>query len=98
MLNSDQQVLAAASVLDRFSAEGAEHLSPDTIRAAVSAAVRLYSKAVDEAGVELPPVDPDMPTTEALTLSCALLRSQNLTPFDMALWFSRHAVARQDNA
>jgi hypothetical protein len=27
--------------------------------------------------------------TEALTLACALLRSQDLTPFDMAVWFSR---------
>jgi hypothetical protein len=100
MLSSDQQALAAAQVLERFSLEGSEYLSQDTVRAAVSAVTRLYWRAVEQAGEEIPPVDAEMPTTEALTLSCALLRSQNLTPFDMALWFSRHAngSARQEMA
>jgi len=60
-----------------------------TVRAAVSSATRLYAQACEAAGKELPPLDPGVSATDALTLACALLRSQDLTPFDMALWFSR---------
>ena len=95
MSNSDQVALAAANVLNSLCQDNSERLSPETIRAVVSAATRLYWKAVEEAGSEIPPVDATMPTTEAITLSCALLRSQNLTPFDMALWFSREAQSIQ---
>jgi hypothetical protein len=62
------------------------------VRAAVTVATRLYAEACEAAGRELPPLDPGVSTTEALTLACALLRSQDLTPFDMALWFSRGAA------
>ena len=65
---------------------------PDSVRAAVTAATKLYAAACEDAGRELPPLDSSVSTTEALTLACALLRSQNLTPFDMALWFSRGAA------
>ena len=40
-------------------------------------------------GFELPPLTEQISTTDAITLACALLRSQDLTPFDMAMWFSR---------
>ena len=66
-------------------------LSPDDVRAIVSAATRLYANASSHAGRELPPLTPDISTTDALTLSCALLRSQDLTPFEMAMWFGRGA-------
>ncbi len=62
------------------------------VRAAVTAATRLYASACEAAGRELPPLDPGVSTTDALTLACALLRSQDLTPFDMAMWFSRGAA------
>jgi hypothetical protein len=39
--------------------------------------------------MELAPLAPDVSTTDALTLACALVRSQDLTPFEMAIWFSR---------
>ena len=69
-------------------------LTEDDVRAIVSAATRLYAQASAQAGRELPPLTPDVATTDAITLACALLRSQNLTPFDMAMWFSKGA--RQD--
>ena len=71
-----------------------DDLSSDDVRAVVSAATRLYANASTRAGHELPPLTPDVTTTDAITLACALLRSQDLTPFDMAMWFSRGA--RQD--
>jgi hypothetical protein len=67
-------------------------LDADEIRKAVSEVTRRYAAACEEAGAETPPLQPGVSTTEALTLACALLRSQNLTPFDMALWFSRGAA------
>jgi len=64
---------------------------PAEIRKTVSEVTRMYAAACEQAGAEIPPLEPNVSTTEALTLSCALLRSQGLTPFDMALWFSRGA-------
>ena len=69
-------------------------LTDDEVRAIVSAATRLYASASAQAGRELPPLTADVATTDAITLACALLRSQDLTPFDMAMWFAKGA--RQD--
>ena len=64
-------------------------LSPEQVRAVVSAATRLYAAASSRAGEELPPVGPEVSTTDAVSLACALVRSQDLTPFEMAVWFAR---------
>ena len=64
-------------------------VSADAVRAVISAATRLYAAACARAGEELPPLAPDVSTTDALTLACALLRAHDLTPFEMAMWFSR---------
>ena len=77
----------AVSVLQQL-ADGGE-VSPDTVRAVVTAATRLYARESERAGEPLAPLAPDVSATDALTLACALLRSQDLTPFDMAVWFSR---------
>jgi hypothetical protein len=77
----------AAAQLERLADR--TDLSPEDVRAIVSAATRLYANASSQAGRELPPLSPDVSTTDALTLSCALLRSQDLTPFEMAMWFGR---------
>ena len=66
-------------------------LSPEDVRAIVSAATRLYANASTQAGQELPPLTSDVSTTDAVTLACALIRSQDLTPFEMAMWFGRGA-------
>lgn len=71
----------------------AASLTQDDIRAVLSAATRWYASAVEAAGCEFAPVDATISATEAVTLACALLRSQELTPFDLALWFSRGAPA-----
>jgi len=68
-------------------------MSASELRRTISEATRMYASACEEAGAEIPPLEPTVSTTEALTLACALLRSQDLTPFDMALWFSRGARA-----
>ena len=84
---SVSDTMAVVSHLEELAAR--TDLSPDEVRAIVSAATRLYANASAQAGRELPPLSPDVSTTDALTLACALLRSQDLTPFDMSMWFSR---------
>ena len=83
----DEQALAAAATLERLAGSGAG--SAESGRALGSAATRLYAEASARAGRELPPLDAEISTTDALTLACALVRSQDLTPFEMAVWFSR---------
>ena len=78
---------AAVSMLDRLA--DANDLTPDDVQSVVSAATRLYANACARAGEELPPVAPGVSTTDAITLACALVRSQDLTPFEMSMWFSK---------
>ena len=80
---------ATATQIDQLAER--TDLSPDDVRAIVSAATRLYANASEQAGRELPPLTPDVTTTDAVTLACALIRSHDLTPFDMAMWFGRGA-------
>jgi hypothetical protein len=85
--------MSASEATAALEAINARSLTPDDIRAVLSAATRWYALAVEASGHEFRPVDPTISTTEAVTLACALLRSQDLTPFDLALWFSRGAPA-----
>ena len=89
-----EEARAALSVLAQLAETG--ELSEDEVCAVVSAATRLYAAASSRAGAELTPVTTSVSTTDALTLACALVRSQDLTPFEMAIWFSRGARSRSD--
>jgi hypothetical protein len=83
----DREARTAVSLLDGLAEQGG--LTPEDVSAIVSAATRLYASASAQAGRELVPLTPAVSTTDALTLACALVRSQDLTPFEMAVWFSR---------
>ncbi|HZI78149.1 MAG TPA: hypothetical protein VFD69_01485 [Vicinamibacterales bacterium] len=84
---NDAEAHAAIAALEQGAGRG--ELSPESVCALVSAAARLYTRALERAGEALPALPPDISATDALTLACALLRSQDLTPFEMAVWFSR---------
>ena len=84
---SPSEAQAAIAALARAAEDGA--WSPDDLRSVVSVVTQLYASASARAGTELPPLTPDVSTTDAITLACALVRSQGLTPFEMAMWFSR---------
>ncbi len=62
-------------------------LDPGTARRLVSAAARCWAVAAEE-GAE-PPDGRDTTPTDAVALATAALRSHDLNPFDLALWFSR---------
>lgn len=83
--------MSASEATAALEAMNAASLTPEDIRAVLSAATRWYASAVEASGNEFRPVDGTISATEAVTLACALLRSQDLTPFDLALWFSRGA-------
>ena len=85
--------MSASETTAALEAMNATPLTADDIRAVLSAATRWYASAVEASGQEFRPVDASISATEAVTLACALLRSQDLTPFDLALWFSRGAPA-----
>ena len=86
-LATGDEVSGVVSALEQLV--DSDTLSPEQVRAVVSAATRLYVAASARAGHELPPLGPEVSTTDAVTLACALVRSQDLTPFEMAVWFSR---------
>jgi len=75
------------AVARTIEADAVGEVGAEELRRLVSAAVRLYAAACEREGVELMPVTGDISTTEAVRLSVALARSQNLSPFDLALWF-----------
>lgn len=53
-------------------------------------AVRLYAKGAETAGDEIRRVPTlGLSPTEAVVSAAALLRDQDLTPFDLWLWFQR---------
>ena len=83
--------MSSAKVSAALDALKAASITRDDIRAVLSAGMRLYASAVEASGQEFTPVDASISATEAVTLACALLRAQGLTPFDLALWFSRGA-------
>lgn len=66
---------------------GLAALDPAVTRRLVGVAGRLHAVAVEE-GAE-PPGAQDLTPTEAVVLATAALRAHDLTPFDLALWFSR---------
>lgn len=66
------------------------------MRKLVSSVTRLYAACSDRAGEEIPAIDATVSTTDAVMLACALLRAHDLSPFDLALWFSRVGVCRPD--
>ncbi len=63
----------------------------EDVTSLATSAVRLYAAVAEELEREIPVTDSTISTTEAMVVACALLRSQNLNPFDLALWFSRTA-------
>ena len=81
--SAEDRLLALAEALRE-----APTVSLDVLRAIISVSTRRYAAACEAAGEELYPLDRDIPTTDAMRLACALVRSQNLNPFDFALWFS----------
>ncbi|GAB2745379.1 hypothetical protein GCM10027174_19080 [Salinifilum aidingensis] len=72
---------------------GVADVPAEDLRALVSAATRLYATANEDADEATPPLEDGVSTTEAVVLATALLKAQDLNPFDLALWFSRSRTA-----
>lgn len=84
----DDLVSALATEVDAGFDDGAiAALDPATARRLVSTAARCWAVAAEE-GAD-PPNARDTTPTDAVALATAALRSHDLNPFDLALWFSR---------
>jgi hypothetical protein len=84
----DELVTALAAEVDQGLDDGAiAALDPATARRLVSTAARCWAVAAEE-GAD-PPDAGDTTPTDAVALATAALRSHDLNPFDLALWFSR---------
>ena len=81
--------LAAVAAELRSILEAGGALAPSGVREVMTAATLLYSAAVSRAGRELSLADRTVSATDTVVLACALLRSQNLSPFELTLWFGR---------
>ncbi len=72
---------------------GVADVPAEDLRALVSAATRMYATANEGAEEATAPLEDGVSTTEAVVLVTALLKAQDLNPFDLALWFSRSRTA-----
>jgi hypothetical protein len=83
------RVIENLSLLCQDARDSEVNVPEPALRKLMAVAVRLYAAASERAGRELVPVDSSVSTTEAVISAVALLRSQNLTAFEAALWFAR---------
>ena len=78
----------------RVLAEGsAAQLASDDLRRLITAAVQLYAAANEGGEQDTNPLEPGVSTTDAVVLASALLKAEDLNPFDLALWFNRGRAA-----
>ena len=68
--------------------DGPLDVGEESVRRIVTASARLFARYGEAAG-PIDPLRPGVSPTEAVDLACGLLRSRDLNPFDLALWFSR---------
>ena len=99
MSPADVRAGAAADLINGLAADpdGIAALSAPALRGLVGAVLRVYEAACANARGEIPPIDGEVSTTAAVVLACALARSQSLTPFDFALWYS-HTAPRAERS
>jgi hypothetical protein len=64
-------------------------LAVEDLRRLFSSAIRLYAGVSAVVAEEVDPLDGDVTPTDAVVAACALLKSHDLNPFDLSLWFSR---------
>ena len=86
-LASDEQVLAGLAGLAERAAAGA--LNESLLCQVVTATVNIFARSCEQAGYELTPIHGEVSTTDVVRLSVALARSQELTAFEMSLWFAK---------
>jgi hypothetical protein len=63
-------------------------LSDSDLSAQLTAAIKRYASLSSDPYGDEALAGLDITTTEACTVATALLRSQSLTPFEFAVWFS----------
>ena len=85
-IEQEEALFESMALLEERAALG--KLPIDMLQRVVTKAVTIFARSCEQSGYELNPVMADVATTDAVRLSVALARSQNLTPFDLSLWFA----------
>lgn len=91
-MSRSERIAALVAELDGEIAAGLDDgaiakLPPGTARRLVGVAGRCWAVAAEEG--HDPPSGTELSPTDAVVLATAALRSNDLNPFDLALWFSR---------
>ena len=89
-MSRSDRLSAIASDLRAMAAD-ADPPEDRALRDVLISATLLYGAAARSRGTELSLADPALTPTDAVVLCCALLRAQDLNPFDLTLWFGRVA-------
>jgi hypothetical protein len=84
----------AACAASHRLADAGEDLATGAVSELLAAAVRLYAVASERGHEGIGGAELRVTPTEAVTVAAALLRSQQLTPFEFAIWFSNTRGAR----
>jgi hypothetical protein len=88
------ELVDTACAASRRLADGGEDLATGAVSELLTAAVRLYALASERRHEGIGGAELIVTPTEAVTVAAALLRSQQLTPFEFAIWFSNTRGAR----
>lgn len=91
-MSRSERIAALVADLEAEVAAGLDdgaiaRLDPGTAGRLVGVAGRCWGVAAEEG--HDPPSGSDLSPTDAVVLATAALRSNDLNPFDLALWFSR---------
>jgi hypothetical protein len=88
------ELVDAAYAAMRHLADAGEDLATGAVSELLCAAVRLYAVASERRQEGIGGAELFVTPTEAVTVAAALLRSQQLTPFEFSIWFSQTRGAR----
>ncbi len=91
---SVSRLVDEACAATRGLADSGEDLASAVVSELLAAAVRLYAVASERRQEGIGGAELVVTPTEAVTVAAALLRSQQLTPFEFSIWFSQTRGAR----
>ena len=89
---------AVSRVVDEILAsEQPTAVGIDDLRLLVSTAIRLYGGISSLLAEDVDPLDGDVTQADTMAMACALLKSHQLSPLDLSVWFAeKHGVAEAD--
>jgi len=89
-VTADSGAAFCASADDALKNGKPEAISDESLQRVLSAAIRLYAAKSEDRAQELAPFgDKTVNATEAVTMSCSIMRAADLNMFDLQRWYRR---------